>query len=149
MVPDKLKWPFRKIVVIGGYAAKFMLVIPHFVRVHPTSVSASTIITTLAAMAFFSFSRHFFVFFLLLTIFLSMADRFVVREYYSYNASDRVCALVSDRISEGLLFLLFFKPWFFLFTVNSVLMVYSYVRKHNFTLPLKEIFTVYYLLFLL
>jgi len=52
--------------------------------------------------------------------------------------------VVSDRLSEGIIFVPFFVPWFFLFSLNNILAIFSFTRKKHIILPLRHIFIIYF-----
>ncbi|MGM5488647.1 MAG: hypothetical protein ACQESG_06880 [Nanobdellota archaeon] len=82
---------------------------------------------------------------LLVILFLDWIGRYIEQKF---KRKDTVYSLdvMSDRLSEGIIFVIFF-PWFYLFVLNCLLTVYSYRRGTHVILPLRQVFLVYYLIF--
>ena len=106
-------------------------------------------ISILTSMAFVLFLSHFplvSAVFLIITILLDWFDGLIAKKFGRATEEGYVVDVMSDRLSEGIIFSVFFFPWFFLFVLNCFLSMKSVVRKEHIIIPLRHIFLVFYAL---
>lgn len=84
---------------------------------------------------------------LIIIIMLDWLDGLVAKKYKSASKFGWLVDVFADRLSEGILFLSFIFPWFYLFVLNVVLSIISYRTKVHFILPLRIIFLIYFLIY--
>lgn len=106
-----------------------------------------SLLSALFALICFSLSPKLVLVFLLLMLALDFFDYSITEKYFLHSNSRRIRDQMADRLSEGILFVNFFNPWFFLFSINCVLTIIGYVKKRNISLPLKVIFVIYFISF--
>lgn len=126
------------------YADRFGMALP-LPNVNPNAVSGLSVITSMVFVLSLRFS--FFglpLLFLAVTILLDWFDGLIARRYGKGSEEGYFVDLVSDRLSEGIIFSFFFFPWFYLFTLNCMLSIVSVRRKRHVVLPLRHIFMVFY-----
>lgn len=136
--------------------AKYVVAFRHFTdeiglkmplpKIHPDIVSALSL--------FFSV---FFVFFnnilyqiliLIIVLLLDWFDGLIVKKYqYRKNEVEKnkgwMVDVFTDRLSEGIISIIYFMPFFFLFSLNCFLSLWSYKSKKHFILPVLHIMLVY------
>lgn len=106
-----------------------------------------SLLSALFALVCFTLSPRLALIFLLLMIALDFLDYSITEKYFLHSNSRRIRDQMADRLSEGILFVNFFNPWFFLFSINCVLTIIGYVKKRNIALPLKVFFVIYFIIF--
>lgn len=111
-------------------------------NVHPNMISGFSILTSFAFLALFRFSVILSFLFLVLTLLLDWFDGVVAKKYFRVSEEGYLADLTSDRLSEGIMFVIFF-PWFCLFVVNCLLSMISVVRRKHIILPLRHVFILY------
>lgn len=105
-----------------------------------------SLISALFALVCFSLSPKLALIFLLLMLLLDFLDYSITEKYVLHSNSRQIRDQMVDRLSEGILFVYFFNPWFFLFTINCVLTIIGYVKRKNISLPLKIFFVFYFII---
>lgn len=117
-------------------------------NVNPNAVSGLSVITSMLT-ALFVYSGpplHFLViFFLILTIVLDWFDGLIAKKFQRTTEEGYIVDVTSDRLSEGIIFSVFFFPWFFLFVINCLLTMRSFVKGRHVIIPLRHIFLIYYI----
>lgn len=115
-------------------------------NVSPNAVSGLSIITSILFMIFSRFSFGLAVLFLLSTLALDWFDGLIARKFNRSTEEGYLADIASDRFSEGIIFVMFFFPWFYLFILNCVLSMVSVARKSHFILPLRHVFLILYVI---
>jgi len=115
-------------------------------KIHPDIVS----VLSLAGSVVFLFSRN--IYFQIITIFIViLLDAFdgIIAKRYNYRPTedDKLAGwmvdVTIDRLSEGLIALVFFIPLFPLFILNTALTLFSYTKKIHLILPLRQGLLIY------
>jgi len=83
---------------------------------------------------------------LFITILLDWFDGLTAKKFNRGSEEGYFADLVSDRLSEGIIFSVMFFPFFFLFTANCFLTIWSVVRKRHVILPLRHILLALYVI---
>ena len=112
--------------------------------VHPNVISGISIVTSFAFLASFGFSVILSLLFLVLTLLLDWFVGLVAKKFFRTSEEGYLTDLTSDRLSEGIMFVIFF-PWFCLFVVNCVLSLMSVAKRKHVILPLRHLFVIYLL----
>jgi phosphatidylglycerophosphate synthase len=87
--------------------------------------------------------------FLILTLILDWLDGVIARKFGTASYEGYLTDVASDRFSEGIIFLGFFFPWFYLFCLNCALSLVSVKMRRHLILPLRHAFLVFYAFLLL
>jgi len=132
----------RKIRYITDY---FLLKMP-LPRINPNIISGLSILTSLTFILVVKHSSALGCALLVMTLFLDWLDGLVARRYNLSSEEGYMVDVTSDRLSEGIIFIPFFVPWFYLFALNNILTIYSFTRKRHVVLPLRHIFLVYFII---
>lgn len=106
-----------------------------------------SLISALFAFIFFSRSPKLALIFLILMLAFDLLDYIITEKYFLHSNSRAIRDNMADRISEGILFIQFFNPWFFLFTINCILTLVGYIKRRNLSIPLKIFFVFYFVVF--
>lgn len=106
-----------------------------------------SLVSALFALICFALLPKFAFIFLLLMLALELLDYSITEKYFLHSNSRRIRDQMADRLSEGMLFVYFFNPWFFLFSINCVLTIIGYLKGRNLSLPLKVFFVIYFTMF--
>ena len=115
-------------------------------NVNPNAVSGLSILTSMLFVLFLSHFPLVSAVFLIITIMLDWFDGLIAKKFGRVSEEGYIVDVMSDRLSEGIIFSVFFFPWFFLFVLNCLLSMRSVVRKKHIIIPLRHIFLVFYLL---
>ncbi|MFA5070666.1 MAG: CDP-alcohol phosphatidyltransferase family protein [Patescibacteria group bacterium] len=84
----------------------------------------------------------FFV--LVFVLILDWMDGLVAKKYQTASEEGWLVDVTTDRLSEGVIFIHFFHPWFYLFLVNLFLTAASFkFKKFSFILPLRHLLFLY------
>jgi len=110
-------------------------------RVNPNLISGLSILLSLVFILIQNQLAAVFV--LLLVLVLDYLDGAVARKYNTQSEEGYVVDVASDRMSEGIIFSLFFFPWFFLFSLNCLLSLLSVKKNIHIIIPLRHIFLVF------
>lgn len=81
---------------------------------------------------------------LVCALLLDWLDGMVARKYNKTSEEGYLIDVASDRFSEAVVFLPFFFPWFFLFSINCLLAFLAVKRSKHIILPLRHVFLVFY-----
>ncbi len=127
---------FRKKVDAIGLA----LPLPN---INPNVVSGLSVITSMFFVLSLNLHLLFPLIFLLITILLDWFDGLIAKKFGRVSEEGYFVDIVSDRLSEGIMFSIFFFPWFYLFTLNCLLTMKSATGKKHVVLPLRHIFVIY------
>jgi len=82
--------------------------------------------------------------FLLLNLGLDWLDGLVARKYHLVSEEGYMVDVAADRLSEGILFVMFMMPWFYLFALNNIMTILSFKEKKHIILPLRQAFLIYF-----
>ncbi len=137
-VPNRLEFVEKIRTVIE----KNLLVLP-LPKIHPSRVSGFSILTSLISILILNYSLVLFFVFVLITVLLDWLDGLIAKKYDLCSEKGYIADTASDRISEGIILLPFFMPWFYLFVLNNFLTVISFKRKKHIILPLRHIFLIF------
>lgn len=109
----------------------------------PNIIFAFTILTSLGFLLSIGFSKLFALIMIIFTISLAFWGQSLAKKHFTKEIN--MVDVMSARFSEGLMFVMFFKPWFFLFSFNCVLSMFNCKRNRNIVLPLRPVFLIYFL----
>jgi phosphatidylglycerophosphate synthase len=112
-------------------------------KINPNKISALSVIFSILFIIFFNYSRIVSLFVLLLVLLFDFLDGAIAKRYYKEKIDGYIIDVTCDRISEGIIFSIFFFPWFFLFSINLWLTIWSFYSKKHIVLPLRHIFIFY------
>lgn len=116
-------------------------------RINPNILSGLSIISSLGFILSLSLSESSLKLpfaFLIITLLLDWLDGLIAKKHCLASEKGYIVDVASDRLSEAILFIPFFFPWFYLFTINMILTMFSFVRNRHIILPLRLIFAVYF-----
>ena len=83
-----------------------------------------------------------------LTLIIDWLDGLVAKKHNQVSEKGWVIDVVTDRLSEGIIFLRFFQPWFYFYVLNIFLTYLSYkFRKFSLILPLRQFFFLYLVIY--
>lgn len=111
-------------------------------RLHTNTLAGISLILTVFSLIFYRRAPVVFFVILLLSVLL---DVLVWRLRPKHDQGARLADWTSDRLAEGVLFAVFWNPWLFLFVLNCFLMLYSFLKRETFIMPLRHIFLIYFL----
>ena len=138
MEPVKLKYVKK----IRGMADSVLLNLP-LARINPNAVSGASVLASLLFILTLDYPAIAF-FFIIATLLLDLLDGAIARKYGMASEEGYMADAMSDRLSEGIMFIPFFMPWFYLFAINAALTILSFAAKRHIILPLRHVFMVYY-----
>lgn len=114
-------------------------------KINPNIVSGLSIISSLGFVLSLSESSLKLPFaFLIITLLLDWLDGLIAKKHSLASEKGYIVDVASDRLSEAIIFIPFFFPWFYLFTINMILTMFSFVGNRHIILPLRAIFAVYF-----
>ncbi len=128
------------------YAVGSVLPVPN---VNPSIVSGLSVVSSMLFVLSVPHSPPLAFAFAALALLLDGFDGLIARKFRRQTEEGYLVDVASDRLSEGLIFSVFFFPWFFLFTANCVLALASIARKRHIILPLRHVFIPVYAFMLL
>jgi len=112
-------------------------------NVSPNALSGLSIVFSLLFVL--TLGRPFVALALLACILMfDWLDGMVARKYNKTSEEGYLIDVASDRLSEAVVFLPFFFPWFFLFSFNCILALLAVKRSKHIILPLRHVFLVFY-----
>ena len=114
-------------------------------RINPSIVSGLSVLTTLAFVLALRRSAALAAVFLALTLSLDWLDGLIAKKHNLSSEEGHIADVMSDRLSEGIMAIPFFVPWFYLFVLNSVMTVLSIIKKRHIVFPLRQAFMVWFL----
>ncbi len=128
---------------VRGLTDRLFLGLP-LPKTNPNRISGLSIVTSV--LFILSMSQPVLALtFLLLTLFLDWFDGLIAKKHGLCCEKGYMVDVTSDRLSEGIIFSVFFFPWFPLFALNTVLTLLSFERKKHIIIPLRHIFFIYLL----
>lgn len=134
---------FRSVNSLRSKVDRFGLALP-LPNVNPNFVSGLSILTSMLFVLFLRISPIISIIFLIITVLFDWFDGLIAKKFGRASEEGYLVDLVSDRLSEGIMFSVVFFPWFFLFTLNCLLTMRAVVKKKHVIIPLRHIFLVYY-----
>jgi len=117
-------------------------------KINPNIVSGMSIFTSIAFLLSFQFSKPLAFVFIVLTLLLDWLDGLIARKHNLSSEEGYMVDVTADRISEGIMFILF-PIWFILFAINNMLTMISFTKNRHIILPLRHIFLVYFIIIFL
>lgn len=139
---NKMDW----VLNLRSFIDKYPLMLP-LPKIHPNSVSAMSVICSIVFIILVQKSYLVVALIVLLVILLlDWMDGLIAKKFGLQSKEGYICDVTADRLSEGIIFLFFFNPWFFLFTLNTLLTLFSFKRKIHLILPLRHIFTIFFII---
>jgi len=111
-------------------------------RINPSLVSALSIVTSLAFVLVLRHSPAAALSLAVVTLLLDWFDGLIAKKYEMCSREGYLVDLAADRVSEAILFIPYFVPWFYLFIVNSALAVLGIAKHKHILLPLRAAFIV-------
>lgn len=143
----KLKY----VVVFRKFTDEIILKAP-LPKIHPDIVSALSLIFSV----FFCFSTNLIyqISILIIVLLLDWLDGLISKKYqYRKNEAEKekgwMVDVFVDRLSEGIISIIYFMPFFFLFALNCVLSLWSYKSKKHFILPVRQVLLLYLIIIFL
>lgn len=135
---------FRKTKMARGVRAisdPLLLRLP-LPRVNPNWLSGLSILTSLCTIVVWVHSPAIGLVLLAITLLLDWFDGLIAKKHSLSSETGYIVDVAADRISEGILCIPFFMPWFYLFLLNTVLAVWSVARKRHVVLALRHVLFV-------
>jgi hypothetical protein len=116
-------------------------------RINPSYVSGASLVGSLLFLAVLPYSHAAALALLAAVVVLDWLDGITAQKHHLWSREGYAIDLAADRISEGLIFVPFFVPWFYLFVLNALLTLVSVARQKHTILPLRQAFLLYALVF--
>lgn len=115
-------------------------------QIHPDVISALSLILSV----FFVFYNNvlYQILILAIVLILDWLDGLVAKKY-QYRKSEIekergwMVDVFTDRLSEGIISIIYFMPFFPLFSLNCFLSLWSYKSKKHFILPVRQVLFLY------
>jgi len=137
---DKLKWVRR----IREATDRAFLKLP-LPNIKPNIISGLSILTSMLFILVLKYSLILAFILIIATLLLDWLDGLVAKKRNSCSEEGYMVDVVSDRLSEGIMLIPFFVPWFYLFALNSILTLLSFAKSRHIIIPLRHLFLVYFL----
>ncbi|MFC1662597.1 CDP-alcohol phosphatidyltransferase family protein [Patescibacteria group bacterium] len=112
-------------------------------NINPSIISFLAIPFSLAFIILWDDNQTAAFIFLALTLITDWLDGILAKKHHRESEKGWVIDTVTDRLSEGIIFLKFFNPWFYVFLANIVLSLISYKSKKAILIPLRQVFFLY------
>lgn len=135
--PDKMTWVQR----FRDYVDAPLLQLP-LPRINPNIITALSVVLSIV-FTFLLTKPLLALVTLLLVLLLDLLDGLIAHKYHLESEEGYMIDATADRLSEGIMFIPYFIPWFFLFVVNCFLTLWSFKTKRHIVLPLRIAFLVY------
>ncbi len=113
-------------------------------KVNPNIISGLSILTSLIFILTLEYSSILAFIFIIITLLLDWFDGLTAKKYNLCSKEGYIVDVTSDRLSEGIMFVPFFEPWFYLFVLNTILTVFSFTKNKHIIIPLRHIFLIYF-----
>lgn len=143
------KYRVRKLR-ISRYFIKFRGILfsnVYLPKINPNIISFFTVLSSMIFILALNFNTIFSLFLLFFIIILDGLDGEIARRYkINKKEEGYIIDVTCDRISESLISIPFFFPWFFIFTINLFLTLLSFNKKFHIILPLRHIFLLYFII---
>ncbi len=114
-------------------------------KINPNTVSGISVLTSLIFVLVLKYSLVLSIILLAATILLDWLDGLIAKKHNLCSEEGCMADIASDRLSEGIIFIPFFMPWFYLFALNNILAYLSFARRRHIILPLRHVFLLYLL----
>lgn len=115
-------------------------------KINPDIVSALSLILSV----FFVFYNNILyqISILAIVLLLDWFDGLIAKKYqYRTNEAEKekgwMVDVFADRLSEGIISIIYFMPFFPLFSLNCFLSLWSYKSKKHFILPVRQVLLLY------
>ncbi len=118
-------------------------------KLHPNTLAGLGLILTTFSIIYYRSNPLFFIILLCSALLLDVWAKHLRITRHNDDPAMKLADWTSDRLSEGVLFAVAWMPWLFLFVLNCFLTLYSFLRKETITLPLRQLFLVYYVFMLI
>ncbi|MCK5023615.1 MAG: CDP-alcohol phosphatidyltransferase family protein [Candidatus Aenigmarchaeota archaeon] len=112
--------------------------------INPNIVSGISVLLSMLFVLSIKFSALLSIGIIFIVLLLDWFDGVIARKFNRETKSGYIVDMTSDRMSEGIIFSVFFFPWFYLFTINCFLTLFSVAKKRHVVLPLRHIFIILY-----
>ncbi|MBI2579079.1 MAG: CDP-alcohol phosphatidyltransferase family protein [Candidatus Aenigmarchaeota archaeon] len=112
---------------------------------NPNAVSGLSILMSLLFVLVFRYNPPASFAILFLVLALDLLDGLIAKKHYMPTEEGYIVDVASDRLSEGIIFSVFFTPWFYLFALNNILTLWSFSSRKHVILPLRHAFLLYFL----
>jgi hypothetical protein len=116
--------------------------------VKPSSISGLSVMASVAFALVFRHSPAWAAALLAIIILLDWLDGLVAKKHGRCSEEGYMADVAADRISEGIIFVQAFNPWFILFAINCLLSYASFAKSRHVILPLRHLFFIYLVLVL-
>ncbi|MBR9677936.1 MAG: hypothetical protein GOU97_01390 [Nanoarchaeota archaeon] len=138
---DKLR-PLQKLRKVSDH---YLLKIP-FPKINPNKVSGLSIITSILFIISLNYSNALASLILFVSLLLDWFDGLIAKKHGLTSEKGYIVDVTADRFSEAIIFIPFFFPWFYLFALNMILTLTSFVKKKHVILPLRQVFLIYFII---
>jgi len=112
-------------------------------NINPSCITILAIPLSIAFIFSWADNKILAIVILFLVIIFDWLDGVVARKYSRASYKGWLIDTITDRFSEGIIFIFFGGIWFYLFLVNILLNVISGFLKKNLILPLRVAFYLY------
>jgi len=117
-------------------------------NIEPNLISYLALPASLAFILVWPVNKLAALIILMVVLILDWLDGLVAKKFGKASEKGWVIDVVTDRLSEGIIFAYFFHPWFYFFLLNILLTLFSYkFKKFSLILPLRHLFFLYLILF--
>jgi len=136
---------FKYVIGLRSLTDKLLLSLP-LPKINPDIVSALSVILSIFFILYSNLTYQIIM--LVLIIFLDWLDGLIAKKHqYRKNEKEKekgwMIDVFADRLSEGIISIIYFMPFFFLFFINCILSLWSYKSKKHFILPVRAILLLY------
>lgn len=118
-------------------------------KINPNFVSGLSVISSVFFILALGYSQVLAFAIAVAVLVFDALDGIIARKYRLETDEGYMIDVTSDRLSEGIMFVPFFMPWFFLFAANCFLTLIGFRMKRHIILPLRHIFVIYLAIVLL
>ncbi len=115
-------------------------------KINPNFVSGLSVLAAITFVLSLRFSYAIAFAALVINLLLDLFDGVIAKKYGLESEKGYMVDVFADRLSEGIIFIPFFAPWFYLFALNNALSMYSFVSYKHVILPLRHVFLAYFFL---
>jgi phosphatidylglycerophosphate synthase len=135
----------RWVAKMRKYTDHYLLMLP-LPRVSPNAISGMSVFLSFVFLFLARFERHLLALITLVVILLlDWFDGLIAQKYGLSSEEGYVCDIAADRLSEGLILIPFFMPWFFIYAIGMFTTWISIKYHVHIMLPLRQAFAIYYL----
>jgi phosphatidylglycerophosphate synthase len=113
-------------------------------NINPSLISYLALPVSLAFILLWDKNELLALIMLVIVLILDWLDGLVAKKYKRASEKGWLIDVTTDRLSEGIIFIVFIYPWFYLFLFNIFLTYFSYkLKKFSLILPLRQLFFIY------